>query len=406
MSTDRSIVHSLLSHIRQGHLVLRDPEGSEHSFGTPDAELSVVLVVHNPLFYKRIVRDGSLGLGEGYMQGYWDVENDKLMECIAIFLLNKLERKVKMNMWLSLWVLKQRWFRLPNWVRSKSDVSSHYDVGNDLYENFLDENMSYTCAYQYHPTDSIEQMQNQKHERVCRKLALKPGEHIADLGCGYGAMLIYAAQHYGITGVGATLSREQVEWGNAKITELGLSDQIHLELKDYRDLEGVFDKIVSLGLLEHTFHEGYHSVMKKISSLLPVGGSVLMHSCGTREDPRNTSDPWINKHIFPGGRLPRLEELALAARRVGFSVGHYEDLKPHYAETLRLWHKRYNDNLEKIRGLKVYNEVFIRKWRYYLQACEAAFRYGTMELHHLLCCKGDAWTLPVRLNFGESSASE
>lgn len=404
MASARSIVHSLLSHIEQGHLVLRDPDGKEHSFGTPGTEPFAAMIVHDPLFYATVVRDGSLGLGESYMQGMWDV--DKLMECIAIFLLNKLERKAKMNLWLSLWVFKQRWLRLPNRVLSQQNVSDHYDVGNSLYENFLDKSMSYTCAYQYKPTDSIEKMQDQKHERVCQKLDLHPGEHVADLGCGFGSMLVYAAQHYGVTGVGASLSKEQVEWGNRRIAELGLSDRIRLEYKDYRDLEGRFDKIVSLGLLEHTFHEGYLSVMKKISSLIPTGGSVLMHSCGTRENPRDSSDPWITKHIFPGARIPRMEELVAAAKRVGFTVGHYENLKPHYAETLRLWHQKYSENLEKIRGLKMYNETFIRKWRYYLQSCEAAFRHGTMELDHILCCKGDAWTLPVLLNFGKSANTE
>jgi cyclopropane-fatty-acyl-phospholipid synthase len=279
--------------------------------------------------------------------------------------------------------------------RSQRNIQSHYDVGNDFYALFLDENMGYTCGYRLHPDDTSEQMQDQKHALVCRKLGLNPGERIADLGCGFGGMLRYAAKHYGISGVGCTLSEGQVAWATHAIEADGLQDRIRVELKDYRDMAGIFDKVVSIGMAEHAWENGYGRLMEKISSLLSPGGIGLVHTIGSSEDPSDPTDPWIRKYIFPGGRIPRLLELTGDANAAGFTIAHIENLKPHYAETLRLWREKFHYNRERILALgPSYNERFLRMWDYYLQSCEAAFRFSSLELYQMLFYKGERWTLP------------
>ncbi len=397
----RSLCYTFLSHIEYGHLRMTDPEGRTFTFGRIRSQPSARIKINNPDFYRRVAVDGTLGFGESYMEGWWNAEDGKLMDSVAIFLMNNLHQRARINPLLKLWILKQRSFNRATRVFSKRNVVSHYDAGNDLYERFLDENMTYSCGYQKHPSDSIEQMQNQKHDLICRKLGLRAGEHIVDLGCGFATMLIYAATHYGVTGLGVTLSEEQLRWGERKIAELGLSDRISLELKDYRDLTGTFDKVVSIGMIEHVYDEGYEGFMDKVASLLPQGGVALLHTIGSTESLSYHCDPWINKHIFPGGRIPRLEELAKAAREANLTVGHVENLKLHYAETLRHWDEKFRANRDAIRAAGRYDEVFLRKWDYYLQACEAAFRYGRLQLNQLLCSKGDRWTLPMRLDFVE-----
>ena len=396
----RSVCYTYLAHITDGHLTLTDPEGRIYIFGRPGFELAARMNVSNPNFYHRVATDGTLGFGESYMEGWWDVEDGKLMECIATFLMSDLHRHATINPLLKLWVLKQRSFNRATRAFSKRNVVSHYDAGNDLYELFLDENMTYSCGYQKDPSDTIKQMQNQKHELICRKLSLKTGERIVDLGCGFASMVIYAVTHYGVTGVGVTLSEEQLRWGERKIAKLGLSDRISLELNDYRDVTGTFDKVVSIGMIEHVYDEGYEYFMDKVASLLPQGGIALLHTIGSTERLGYHCDPWINKHIFPGGRIPRLEELAKAARQANLTIGHVENLKLHYAETFRHWNEKFRRNRDTIRALGPYDEVFLRRWDYYLQACEAAFRYGKLQLNQLLCSKGDRWTLPMRFDFG------
>lgn len=393
-------IRRLLEHIRIGHLTVRDPDGREYVFGNPGQTPSGTLIVKNRGFYRRVMREGSLGFGESYMDGWW--ETDDLAAVINVIVLNDLGNMIPRSLRVALHVLKDVRRRVKS--SAKSNIQSHYDVGNDFYELFLDENMGYTCGYQLSPDDTIEQMQDQKHELVCRKLQLKPGERIIDLGCGFGGMLRYAAKHYGMTGVGYTLSEGQVEWGNRKIKEEGLGDKIRVELKDYRDAQGEYDKLVSIGMAEHAWDNanGYGTFFGKIQSLIPVGGIGLVHTIGSTDKSGMPADPWITKYIFPGGRIPRLQELMLAANNADITVGHVENLKPHYAETLRHWDEKCSANEEKIRALgPQYDDVFLRMWHFYLRGCEGLFRHGKLQLYQMLFCKGTQWTMPMQLTFGE-----
>lgn len=397
-----TLIQRALSRIAIGSLIVRDVDGTEYTFGTPGQTPSGTLIVKNPGFYKRVMREGSLGFGESYMDGWWDAEKNDLVSVIGVIMLNNIGAEIPQSLRVAMHVFKDVRRRASK-VSSKKNIQYHYDIGNDFYELFLDANMGYTCAYQMKPTDSIEQMQNQKHELVSRKLGLKPGERLVDLGCGFGAMLRYAAKNYGITGVGYTLSEGQVEWGNRKIKEEGLQDKIRLELKDYRDATGEYDKVVSIGMAEHAWDNdnGYLTLMEKAASLLPIGGIGLVHTIGSTDKVENPSDPWITKYIFPGGRIPRLQELMTAANAANLTVGHIENLKPHYAETLRHWDEKFHKNEQNIRALGAqYNDRFMRMWDFYLQSCDAGFRYGSLQLYQLLFCKGRQWTLPQHMEFG------
>lgn len=387
--------------MRRGHLIMTDESGISQEFGKKDTGPSGTMIIHNPEFYDRVVRDGSLGMGESYMEGWWDVEGGDIAGPIGAIICNHLEQSIRVSPGLMFSAASTKLFANVSRVRSRSNIQQHYDVGNDFYELFLDENMAYTCAYQKDPGDTIEQMQDQKHERVARKLGLKPGENIVDLGCGFGGMLRYSAKQYGITGVGVTLSEGQHEWGNNKIKEEGLQDSIRIDLQDYRDMTGTFDHVVSIGLAEHTWQRGYETFIGKVSELLKDGGVGLVHTIGSTAAPHETTDAWINRYIFPDGRLPRLEDLIEEMRRAGLTVGHVENLKLHYAETLRHWKEKFNCNREAIRALgPQYNEEFLRMWDYYLQICESGFRYGDLQLYQILFCKGP-WTLPMRFEFDE-----
>lgn len=385
----RSTVNRLLSHITVGHLIVRDETG-EKSFGKAHSVPSARITVHHPRFYERVLSYGSLGLGESFMDGDWDADNDDIVSVVGILLMNKLDEAVAGNMGLMLSSLKYRLFANSSRDRSKQNIQSHYDVGNDMYELFLDENMAYTCAYQIHPDDTIEQMQNQKHERVARKLNLQKGDNVVDLGCGFGGMLRYGAKHFGIKGTGVTLSEGQVEWGMNKIRQEKLDDRISMQLRDYRDMSGTFDKFVSIGMAEHVWERGYDTFIGKAASLLKDGGIGLVHTIGTDAAPGGYTDPWILKYIFPDGRLPRLQELISTMRAHGLKPVHYENLKPHYAETLRHWKEKFNGNRSKISELG-YDERFLRMWDFYLQICEAGFRHGGLELYQILFYKGDTW---------------
>ncbi len=377
-----------------------DENGVAHTFGTKGTGPEGTMTIHNPEFYDRVISQGSLGLGESYMEGWWDAKDGDIVSCIGPLVANDLSSAIRVSPSLLVSAVATRIFANASRDRSKSNIQHHYDVGNDFYELFLDENMAYTCAYQKDPNDTIEQMQDQKHERVARKLGLKPGENIVDLGCGFGGMLRYGAKNFGITGVGVTLSEGQHEWGNNKMKEEGLQDKIHIDLKDYRDMTGTFDHVVSIGLAEHTWQRGYETFIGKVAELLKDGGVGLVHTIGSTAAPHVATDAWINRYIFPDGRLPRLEELVEEMRRADLTVGHIENLKLHYAETLRHWKEKFNKNRNAIKAIgPQYNEEFLRMWDYYLQVCEAGFRYDCLQLYQIVFCKGKKWTMPMRFEF-------
>ncbi len=348
----------------------------------------VTLRLKNKKSAVRIIRKGFLGFGESYMMGDLEIEDD-LPELFRLGL------AIDFDAWrLSFWdKIRYVMFCLIHrgtvWDSPKN-IAYHYDRGNEFYSLYLDKTMTYSCAYFENPDDSLEQAQLNKYDHIARKLLLKPNESLLDIGCGWGGMLIFAAQKYGITGVGNTLSKNQHEYANRKIKALGLQDRIKVLYQDYRHLTGKFDKVVSIGMFEHVGKKFIPSFIQKVSDLLKTGGLGLLHTIG--KDKQSTSDPWTNKYIFPGSYLPTLHEIAFAMGKTGFSILDVENLRLHYAKTLEKWLENFERNIERVREL--FDEAFVKRWRLFLISSAAGFKYGESRLFQILFSNGLNNTLP------------
>ena len=276
----------------------------------------------------------------------------------------------------------------------KEEISAHYDLGNDFYKLWLDPTLSYSCAYFEHDTDTLEQAQRNKVAHTLRKLRLEPGMTLLDIGCGWGYLLLEAAKQYGVKGFGCTLSREQYDMGQARIRALGLEDQVEIALLDYRDLPKtgrVFDRVVSVGMLEHVGRSQYDRYMDVVEHVLKNQGLFLLHYIDGRDE-RN-SNPWMRKYIFPGGTLPSLAEIIKRGYNGSFQLLDVESLRRHYSKTLRCWYQNFqkvHDQVSAERG-----EAFMRMWDLYLCGCAAAFYIGYIDVHQLLFTKGTNNDLPM-----------
>jgi len=338
---------------------------------------------------RNIIGKGFFGFGESYMEGDLEIENDmpELFRLgLAIDFDNYKLPFCQKFRFLILALLNRNARRC-----SPKNISFHYDLGDEFYALYLDKTMTYSCAYFKKADDSLEQAQLNKYEHIARKLLLKPNESLLDIGCGWGGMLIYAAQKYEITGVGNTLSQNQFKYANRKIKELGLQDQIKVLYQDYRHLSGKFDKVVSIGMFEHVGKKFVSSFFQKVSDLLKTGGLGLLHTIG--KDAPSPRDPWIFNYIFPGSYLPTLYKIAREMGKTGFSILDVENLRLHYAKTLEKWTENYEQNVEKIREL--FDEAFVRRWRLFLNSSAAGFKYGESRLFQVLFSNGLNNALPT-----------
>lgn len=394
-------LYQLFSLIEAGDLTVTNPDGRVFHFGKVGSDLPLRLNIHNPNTYDRILAFGTLGFCEAYMEGWWDEENNNLVELIGLFHRSNVYAKARDNVTVALVlkVITQRLQTLPILIQnSRKNVQHHYDLGNDFYQHFLDPTMTYSCGYCLREADSLEQMQLQKYELICKKLALQPGESLIDIGCGWGGMLIYAAERYGISGTGITLSVEQAKLARERIEQKRLGDRIKIVIADYREVTGQFDKFVSIGMFEHVGKGNFATFMQKASELLTPNGVGLLHTIVTQNNERNGA--WVDKYIFPGGYAPQLHELTQELWAAKLSVAHCENLKPHYAETMTRWADNFMSNRTEIASLnQSYDERFLRMWYLYLQSFEASFRYGGLHVYQLLFYKGKQWQLNVPLAF-------
>ena len=338
---------------------------------------------------KRIFASGTLGFGEEYMAGNIDVEGD-FKELMHLGTMPAFEN-LDISFGTKVGILFQNLKTLNSIIQSRKNISHHYDRGNNFYRLWLDESMTYSCAYFRTEKDTLEQAQLQKYEHICRKLQLVKGDSLIDIGCGWGGMLIYAAKNYGVSGVGCTLSEPQVQFAKERISQEGLQDRITILKKDYREIEGVFDKFVSIGMFEHVGKKFIPKFMKKTHSLLKKGGIGVLHYIG--KEKFSAADPCTLKYIFPGGYIPLLDETVRAMGKSGLIPIDIENLRIHYARTLDEWSKRFEAYIERIRNL--FDEPFVRMWRMFLNGSSAGFRYGTTRLHQIIFTNGLNNYLPL-----------
>lgn len=327
--------------------------------------------IHHPDTLDRVLSRGSLGLGESYMDGWWDSE--RVDELICRVLQDRLDQQVgRPGWWWAL--LRARLTNLQSLNRAWQVGRVHYDLGNELYAAMLDPSMAYSCGYWAQATD-LAQAQQAKLELVCRKLQLSPGMTLLDIGCGWGSLMLHAARHHGVQCVGLTVSREQAAWGQAHAQGL----PVRFELMDYRQFnpEGKvrFDRVASIGMFEHVGRKNYRAYFDMAHRCLSDEGLFLLHTIGKNQSGAST-DPWIEKYIFPNGELPSMAELAFYAE--DFVVEDWHNFGADYDRTLMAWHERFEDAWPRLS--QRYDERFYRMWRYYLLCCAGTFRARDNQL--------------------------
>ena len=332
--------------------------------------------INNKNFYNRIFAQGSLGLGESYMDGWWDCE--KLDEFFYRILRSEIDKKVKQNGAL---LFKTLLFRIIN-MQSKRRAfligEKHYDLGNELFKNMLDQKMVYSCAY-WKDSETLDEAQESKLELICQKLNLQPGVTVLDIGSGWGSFLKYATEKHGVKGVGITVSKEQADFGK----KLCMGLPVEIRLQDYRDLNEKFDYIISVGMIEHVGYKNYRTYMEVVHRCLKDDGLFLLHTIGGNQSVTSV-DSWMNKYIFPNGMLPSIKQLGSAIEGL-FVMEDWHNLSTDYDKTLMAWHRNLKNNWDTIKSN--YDDRFHRMWEYYLLSCAGSFRARRNQLWQIILSK-------------------
>lgn len=326
-------------------------------------------------------------IGEAYMNGDLEIEGD-LYNALDHFLGQMGKFSTDQN------ALKKLIFTSSSKKNQEREVRSHYDIGNDFYKLWLDETMSYSCGYFMHEDDTLYQAQVNKVDYILKKLYLKEDMTLLDIGCGWGFLLIEAARKYKVRGTGITLSEEQYKECQRRIEEEGLEDYVKVERMDYRDLPKLgeqFDRVVSVGMVEHVGRDNYKLFLECANKVMKQGGLFLLHFISALKE--HPGDAWIKKYIFPGGVVPSLREMINEMAEFDFHTMDVENLRLHYNRTLRCWRKNYLEHLDEVR--KMFDEKFIRMWDLYLAACAATFHNGIIDIHQILMTKGINNDLPM-----------
>ncbi len=332
--------------------------------------------VKNKALYSRILKDQALGVGESYMDGWWEVE--ALDQFIEKILRAKLDEKVRGNRAIKWHILRSRLFNLQSSKRAFQVGRQHYDRGNELYEAMLDKRMNYSCAY-WKNAANLDEAQEAKLDLICKKLNLKAGMSVLDIGCGFGGFAKYAAENYKVRVTGVSVSKNQVELARERCRGLN----INIELMDYRKIEGTFDRILSIGFMEHVGYRNYRTYMEIVNRLLKRDGIALIHTIGENES-TTTCNAWTDKYIFPNGLVPSLAQLSKAMEGL-FVIEDVHNFGPDYDRTLMAWHQNFENAWEALK--KNYDERFRRMWRYYLLSSAGGFRCRNNQLWQIVMTK-------------------
>lgn len=347
--------------------------------GPDDADIQI----NHSDFYKRVLRESSLGLGESYMDGWWDVK--KLDELCYRLLSASLDEKVKsMNILIHYWGAQ-----LVNHGRKSKAFEvgeKHYDLGNELFQKMLDKRMAYSCGY-WKEAHNLDEAQEAKLDLICRKLNLKPGMKVLDIGCGWGSFCKYAAENYGVEVVGITVSKEQVDYAIADCKGL----PVKIILQDYRDLKNeallgkdmFFDRVVSVGMFEHVGYKNYKTFMSTVHNLMKEDSLLLLHTIGANKSVV-TNEPWSNKYIFPNSHLPSIKQIGGAAEGL-FVMEDWHNFGAHYDKTLMAWFENFDASWDQLKSS--YDERFYRMWKYYLLSSAGSFRARNVQLWQIVFSK-------------------
>lgn len=386
MELDKVFFRKFLEEIFSDEIQVQYWDGTIERCGKGEPKFKIYINAHIPK--ADILRDPFLTFGEAYMDSKIDFDGN-LQEIIESVYKNKESFLNKVGMFEKLYKA------IPNSIKkSREDIHYHYDLGNDFYKLWLDETMSYSCAYFKTKEDSLYEAQLNKIDHILKKLILKREDRLLDIGCGWGHLIITAAKRYGVKALGITLSEEQFKKVQQEVKENDLQDRVEVRLMDYRELAKtgeVFDRVVSVGMLEHVGRKNLPTYMEDINKLLKPQGISLLH-CITAQT-ESEPNQWIKKYIFPGGYIPSTRELVSLMPDYDFHLVDLESLRLHYSKTLSCWANNFENSLDKIREMK--DERFIRMWRLYLNACAASFKHGVIDLHQFLFTKGLNNKLPM-----------
>jgi len=378
---DRScmnLVINLFNKIETGGLTFYLPDGSARYFGDKNSSFQAQMTINDYRFFKDAVLGGDVGLGEAYMKGFWDT--DDIPALFSVLIKNR-QALANGNM-TTAWLLRQK-DRLMHALRantlsgSRRNIGEHYDLSNDFFQTFLDPTMLYSCGLYQDESDTCEDAQRRKLQSIIDKAHIESTDHVLEVGCGWGGFAMEAVKQTGCRVTGITVSEEQYQLAQERVLQAGLQDKITILFKDYRNVAGLFDKIVSIEMLEAVGHKYLGTFFTACDKLLKPAGRLVIQVITipdqNYENYRRNTD-WIQKYIFPGGHLPSVTALSqVVTRNTSLLMEQLEDIGTNYARTLKDWRKSFTRNLDKINSLG-FDEIFQRKWIYYLAMCEAGFR--------------------------------
>ncbi len=387
----KKIVFNQLHKITKGSLTLKDASSS-YTFGDQkNIKLHAEIIIHNPRFYRFVVFGGSIGCSEAYMSDYWSSPN--LTNVIRLFAINPQltdELESKFN------ILLKPFFRVIHRLNknsqrnSKRNISAHYDLSNNFFKLFLDESMMYSSAIFKTRNQTLKAASLNKLDIICQKLNLKPTDHVVEIGSGWGGFAIFAAENYGCKVTTTTISQQQFSYTRDLINKKKLGKKITLLFEDYRNLEGKYDKLVSIEMIEAVGHHYYHEYFKKINTLLKPDGIALIQAITIRDQRYSQAlqnVDFIQKYIFPGSCIPSIEIIQKnLTKETDMIISDLENINHHYAQTLNLWKKAFNKNQNKIIKLG-FDERFIRMWNFYFSYCEGGFAERAINDFHILMSK-------------------
>jgi len=382
--------------VSNGALTVITPDGQSTTYG-PGGEPSATIRLNDPKLPLQLVKNPELIAGEAYMDGRLECVDCTIYDFLNLFAHNRDGlRKGPLRSKVKAWQKKiRRWHQRNPRAASSSNVKAHYDISNELYRMFLDEDMQYSCAYWPSTDMTLEEAQLAKKRHIAAKLDLKPGQRVLDIGCGWGGMAMHLAKEHDANVVGVTLSNEQHALARERVDAAGLSELVDIRLQDYRDVEGPFDRIVSVGMFEHVGIGHFAEYFNGIGELLTDDGVALVHSIGRKGGP-GTTGAWIRKYIFPGGYSPALSETFAEIEKAGLWVTDCEILRLHYAYTLAEWNKRCQAQRAEI--IEMMGEEFFRMWEFYLAISELSFLHGKHMNFQIQLTK-DVQSLPITRDY-------
>jgi cyclopropane-fatty-acyl-phospholipid synthase len=381
----------LRSIIQDGALVVRGPDGLAHAVGgVSEADAPVIVHIRDYATLARIARQPGLAVGEAYMDGTLIIERGSLYDFLAVATRNMAHLRPRRGLFGR---------RLPRprnrRAAARRNVMRHYDLSGALFDLFLDADRQYSCAYFGEPWMSLDEAQAAKKTHLAAKLLLRPGDRVLDIGSGWGGLALTLAEEHGAEVLGVTLSREQLQVARERAEQSGLQGKVRFERTDYRDVAGVFDRIISVGMFEHVGPHDYLRFFEVFARRLAPDGVALLHTIGRFDGPGG-GNAWIEKYIFPGGTIPALSQITSAIERSGLIVSDVEVLRLHYADTLRAWRERFAARRDEARAL--YDERFCRMWEFYLAGAEAGFREGALVVFQIQLVR-DLAALPLTRDY-------